>query len=87
MMMQPPLQAPQQQDSLEKLPAGCDPDTIRLFIGHIPPDMPRADLDALVAQHGQVTMHCSAACRRGLGCASRDGAPDTCSTGCCALGV
>ena len=56
-MMQPsPMQQQhqQQQDSLEKLPPGCDPDTIRLFIGHIPPDMPRSELDALVAKHGQV---------------------------------
>ena len=46
----------QEVDPRERLPAGCDPDAIRLFIGHIPPDMPRADLDALVAQHGQVRL-------------------------------
>ena len=52
----PPSQGPAQQDQLEKLPEGCDPDTIRLFIGHIPPSMTRPELDALVAGHGQVRL-------------------------------
>lgn len=59
-IMQPSPMQHQQQDSLEKLPPGCDPDTIRLFIGHIPPDMPRPELDALVAKHGQVILLCGA---------------------------